>query len=245
MMSAKRVYDLPTRVFHWLFAATFLAAFTIANTVDDDGAVFAYHMLAGMLMVFTVLWRIVWGFIGSVHARFSDFSLQPSALLNYLRDALVGTAVLRSGHNPASSWAAVIMMLLALGLGCTGYLMISSPAGESLEDVHEVLANSLMIVACLHVAGIILHTRKHKDPIGSSMLTGYKQRVPDSEDSVSAHSAVGLLVLALSLGGGLYLARSYDASRQALSIAGSTLRLQDFESDSNEYGPYGNHEDDD
>jgi cytochrome b len=115
-MNRKRVYDLPTRVFHWIFAGCFLLAFAIANIVDDDGSGFSYHMIAGMVMIFAVLWRAVWGVIGSPHARFSDFPLQPAELARYLRNALFARTRFWSGHNPASAWAALVMMLLALGL---------------------------------------------------------------------------------------------------------------------------------
>lgn len=125
-----RIYDLPTRIFHWLFAGSFLTAFTIANTVDDESTIFAYHMLAGLVMGFIVLWRIVWGFIGSTHARFSDFSLNPKSLLQFGKGVLTGQGRLWAGHNPASSWAAITMLLLALALGVTGYLMANGSAGE-------------------------------------------------------------------------------------------------------------------
>lgn len=244
-MSRKRVYDLPTRVFHWIFAGCFLTAFTIANTVDDGGAGFSYHMIAGMVMVFTVMWRIVWGVIGSSHARFTDFSLRPAELASYLKNALSGTTRFWSGHNPASSWAAMIMMLLALGLGITGYLMISSPMGESLEDVHEVLANGFIVMVLLHIAGIIMHTVKHKDPIGKSMIGGHKQHVPDNELSVSAHTATGVMVLVLSIGVGVYLLANYNPDSRALSIVGSTLQLTEFEDDNHEHGHDDNYEEDD
>jgi cytochrome b len=234
-MNGKRVYDLPTRVFHWIFAGGFLTAFAIANTVDDDGSGFSYHMIAGMVMVFAVIWRIVWGLIGSPHARFTDFVLRPAELFGYLKSSLNGTARFWSGHNPASSWAAIIMMLLALGLGITGYLMISSPVGESLEDVHEVLANSFIVIVLLHIAGIILHTVKHKDPIGKSMVHGDKQHVPDAELPVSSHTAIGLALLVMSFGVAIYLFDNYNPDSRALSIAGSTWQLTEFEDDAHEY----------
>lgn len=242
-MNGKRVYDLPTRVFHWVFAGCFLTAFAIANTLDDDGSGFSYHMIAGMVMVFAVMWRIVWGIIGSPHARFTDFSLRPVELANYLKNALVGTTRFWSGHNPASSWAAIVMMLLALGLGISGYLMISSPVGESLEDVHEVLADGFIVVVLLHIAGIIMHTVKHKDPIGKSMMHGHKQHVPDTESPVTSHTASGLVVLALSLGVGIYLLGNYTPDSRILSIAGSNLQLTEFEDEAHEYGH--DHEEDD
>ena len=228
-MTVKRVYDLPTRVFHWLFAGCFLIAFAIANIVDDDVVGFSYHMIAGIVMVFAVIWRMVWGVIGSPHARFTDFSLRPAELVNYLKSALTDKTRFWSGHNPASSWAALIMMLLALSLGITGYLMISSPVGESLEEVHEVLANSFIIIVLLHVSGVIIHTVKHQDPIGKSMIHGCKKHVPDSELPVNSHTSIGLVMLVLNLSFGVYLLGNYNPDRQTLSIAGSTLHLTEFD----------------
>lgn len=244
-MSEKRVYDLPTRVFHWVFAGCFLTAFAIANTLDDESTGFSYHMIAGMVMVSAVVWRILWGVFGSTHARCSDFSLRPAALVDYLRNALAGTTRLWAGHNPASSWAALIMMLLALGLGTTGYLMVSTPWGESLEDVHEILANSFIVVVVLHLAGIILHTLKHKDALGKSMLHGRKRHLPDSVLPVHSHTAVGLVVLMLSVGLGAYLLGNYNPDSRTLTVAGTTLQLQEFEDENHEYSKGYKDDDDD
>ena len=71
---------------------------------------------------------------------------------------MTGQGRLWAGHNPASSWAAVTMLLLALALGVTGFLMANGSAGESFEDRHELLANAFIVVVVLHVAGVILHT---------------------------------------------------------------------------------------
>ncbi|MGJ8686012.1 MAG: cytochrome b/b6 domain-containing protein, partial [Spongiibacteraceae bacterium] len=215
-MSTQRVYDLPTRLFHWLFAASFLAAFTISNTVDDDDAAFSFHMIAGLLMCFTLLWRIVWGAIGSRHARFSDFSLNPAELASYLKGIFSDKTRLWPGHNPASSWAAVIMMALGIGLGTTGYLMVSS-GSESLEDVHELMANAFIIIVLLHIAGIIIHTLKHKDPIGKSIVTGNKQHISEKSVPVASHTMTGVILLVLTIGFGGYLLQNFDSKTRVLT----------------------------
>jgi len=101
------IYDAPTRVFHWLFAGFFAAAFAIANLVDDESARFSLHMLAGLCMVFVLLLRIVWSLVGTRHARASDLVLNPARLFGYFRDMVSGRGKEWAGHNPASSWAAV------------------------------------------------------------------------------------------------------------------------------------------
>ena len=84
-MNKKNAFDLPTRVFHWVFAILFVAAFTIANTIDDDSKWYTLHSLSGIMMVFLIFLRGIWGFVGSKYARFSSFKLNPSDLIKYLK----------------------------------------------------------------------------------------------------------------------------------------------------------------
>jgi len=113
-------YDLPTRAFHWLFAAFFLTAFAIANLVDDESSRFSLHMLAGLGMVFVVALRLLWSFVGTRHARLRDLSLAPADLLGYFKHMFAGGGRRWVGHNPASSWAAVAMVALAMGVAAGG-----------------------------------------------------------------------------------------------------------------------------
>lgn len=78
-MKTTKVYDLPTRIFHWLFAATFVGAFFIAKVIDDDSPSYVFHMLLGLVLVLTVALRVVWGVVGSRYARFSSLSLLSQA----------------------------------------------------------------------------------------------------------------------------------------------------------------------
>ncbi|MBK7777844.1 MAG: cytochrome b/b6 domain-containing protein [Sandaracinaceae bacterium] len=79
------VWDLPTRLFHWLLAGSFVAAFAIANVVDDDSSTFVVHMLLGAVMGLLVVLRVVWGFIGSRYARFGSFAFGPSDVIAYVK----------------------------------------------------------------------------------------------------------------------------------------------------------------
>lgn len=220
-----RIYDYPTRLLHWLFAGSFLTAFTIANTVDDESSAFALHMLAGLIMVFSLLLRLIWGLAGSTHARWSDLQLNPAALLGYLQAILTGKTRLWAGHNPASSWAAVLMLLLALGLGGSGYLLASGAAGDAVEDIHELLANLFIGLVVLHIAGLALHQLKYRDQLGKSMLTGNKQGLDQSVPSVPSHKLAGMLVLALTLSFAMYLQQHYNAGSGTLELFGTQLQL--------------------
>lgn len=228
-MKKTKVYDLPTRLFHWLFAGLFLSALLIAKVIDDDSPSYSYHMLLGLILGMVVFLRIIWGFIGSKYARFSSFALKPNHLIQYFKQLISGKTARTLGHNPASSWAALIMMALAIGLGLTGYLMTSGVNKEVFEDIHELLANTFTIVAIAHVAGIILHSVRHKDWIALSMISGKKQTIEGQHGIERSHRGVALLFLILIGVFVFHLTRNYDAQSQKLHLFGSALQLGESE----------------
>lgn len=234
-MEKRLVYDLPTRVLHWLFAGLFITAYGIANLVDDDSALFVFHMMAGLTLSFVVILRLGWGFVGTPHARFTDFALRPKDLINYFKGILTGSQRRWAGHNPASSWAALVMMGLALGLGVTGYLM-STGGKETFEDIHEILANAFAITVVLHVAGILLHTLRHKEMIGLSMVSGHKERIRPVDSIQSPKTVMGLLILAVVVAFGMNLYRNYDSTQGSLQLFGTKLQLGESEADGHDQG---------
>jgi len=231
-MRQNLVYDVPTRVFHWLFASLFLTAILIGKILDHDSPNFPYHMLAGLTLNLLVMTRLVWGVVGTKHARFSSFALKPKDLISYFKGILSGEKKLWAGHNPASSWAGLLMILFAMGLGISGYLMASGPENELLEEVHEILANGFIVIAILHVSGIVLHTLRHKDLIGLSMLDGKKAQVAASETIPSAKPAVGLVMFVLVVAFAGYLLNGFDKPSRQLNFFGSVLQLGESENES-------------
>jgi cytochrome b len=239
------VYDLPTRLFHVLFAGLFVTAFTIANT-SDESPLFPFHMIAGGLLAALVLFRVVWGFTGTHYARFGSFELNPARLIDYFRAMFGGGGRKWVGHNPASSWAALVMIALAVGLAITGVLMINGR--ERYEDLHELLANAFLAVALLHVAGVVLHQLRHRDGFALSMLDGRKQAA-EAEAIPHPRPATGVVMLAAMAGLAFYLMRGFDPATGALHAFGTTLQLQETESlaqaESGEAGEEGEEGDDD
>jgi cytochrome b len=223
------VYDLPTRVFHWLFAGLFLTGFIIAKTVDDESPWFNYHSLAGLTLGFLVLLRILWGLFGTKHARFSGFALNPLEFVTYFKGFMTGTKKRWAGHNPASSWAGLTMLFLALGLVVTGYLMTSGPNKESFEDVHELFANGFIIVVILHIAGIVLHTFRHQEMIGLSMIDGKKADVAIDQTIPNSKTTLGILLVGFVVAFGLHLFKNYDGKTRSLQFFGTTLQLGESE----------------
>lgn len=144
-MPKSLVWDLPTRLFHWLFAAGFSVAAVIALLIDDDSPVFPYHAMIGLAITAMIGLRVVWGMIGSKHARFSSFAYGPTAVVQYLKGALLGGARRYAGHNPGSAYAIFAMLALMIGLAATGIMM--GRGIESVKEVHEVLADLGVLLA--------------------------------------------------------------------------------------------------
>jgi cytochrome b len=235
------VWDLPTRLFHWLLAGSFMAAFTIANVVDDESRIFAVHMLLGAVMTLMVLLRIVWGFVGSRYARFGSFAFGPRDVIAYLKSTVSGAGTRHVGHNPGSSVAIWAMLALSLGLGVSGAFMSSN---EVLEDVHEVLAYALVAVVATHVAGVAWHTLRHRENITRSMVTGLK--AGESEHAIpSVHPVAALVFLALTGAWAAALVQGYEPTTQTLTlpVVGGTLQLgEGAESDDAAGGARGGHD---
>lgn len=233
-MRKQLIYDLPTRIFHWGFAGLFVFAFFIAKTVDDENPVFSYHMLAGLMLGGLVTLRIIWGLFGTKYARFSSFALHPKDLIQYLKGILGGNKKRWPGHNPASSWAALIMMGSAMMLALSGILMTTGYK-ESFEDIHELFANAFLVTVLLHIAGVVLHALRHQDGIALTMINGKKEEIKENSE-ISGHKPVAALLLIVLMGAfGGYLAKNYNTSTNQLNFFGRSLSLgEDEKEDEND-----------
>lgn len=225
-MRSTLIYDLPTRLFHWLFSGLFLLSFVISKTVSDESVIFYFHMIFGLLLGGLVIWRLIWGVVGSEHARFSGFKLSPTQLKEYLLGTLSGSNKSWPGHNPASSWAAMAMFLLSLGLAATGYLM-STGSKEEFEDLHELMANSFIMVVVLHVAGLILHSIRHQDSIVLSMIDGKKETSELDLSIKSPRLFAAFLLLVFFLSSSIFLFKSFNHQTRTLKLFGKTLQLEE------------------
>ena len=230
------VYDFPTRAFHWLFAGFFITAFAIANLVDDDSARFSLHMLAGLGMVFVVVLRLIWSLVGTRHARLTDLALNPAQLIAYFKGMFFKGPVSPGsrrwiGHNPASSWSALAMVGLGLGLGTTGYLMATGTGSGLLKEAHELMANAFLVVVLLHIGGVAAHVLRHRDHLQTSMVTGRKQALASDQEPVRSVPMAGLAFVVLT---GLfmgYVLQNYDAQARTLALFGTTMQLGENEND--------------
>ncbi|MEQ9308091.1 MAG: cytochrome b/b6 domain-containing protein [Balneolaceae bacterium] len=247
-MKKTTVYDLPIRIFHWLFAALFIIAFSIAKILDDDSPIFSYHMMAGISLLFILALRIFWGIFGTKYARFSSFKLNPSDLITYFKQVLVTKTKVYFSHNPASSYISVFMFALTIGLGITGINMALGNESEFFEESHEIMANLFIITVIAHLVGIIYHHLSHKDSLWSSMFDGKKNASSGKIGIATTRPIFGILFLVLSLSWMGYVYSNFDQNTRVLSLFGNELQLGEnegleYESDTNT--EYGNDEDED
>lgn len=168
------VWDAPTRVFHWALALSFVGAFVTA----DSERLRDVHVVLGYTVFGLIAFRLLWGVVGTRYARFTSFAFGPRAVLAYLKSLLTLRPQHFLGHNPAGSIA--IYALLALGLltGLTGYAHYNELGGEWLEDLHEGLANAMLAVVFVHIAGVIVSSLLHRENLARAMVTGYKTGEP-------------------------------------------------------------------
>lgn len=230
-MQRVHVWDLPVRLFHWLLVAGFCGAFAIAEFTDDDGPLFVLHMVLGLLVGLMTVLRVVWGLVGTRYARFREFTFQPKRLMGYFKGLLTRSNESYVGHNPATSYAALVIFAAALGLTASGLLMALGNA-KQLKELHEVFAFGLLTVGGLHVAGVALHSFRYRDRIALSMLDGKKSVAPES--AITSNHLGAALVMLLTLGAATtWLLSGYDQTTGSVSLPGTSIR---FGAESDEKG---------
>lgn len=222
--SSALIWDLPTRIFHWLLTDGLAIAAALAFLTEHRSNLFPYHALVGLILALMVALRVVWGFVGTRHARFASFLFGPNAVFAYLKGVLTGTGTRHTGHNPGSAYAIFAVLLLLVGLSITGIML--GTGNRAVKEPHEVMANLLLVVVGIHVLGVIVHTIRFRENIIAAMFTGRKEaEAADAISSVHAVAAV-LFVVVVSLWA-VALFKNFDAGAKTvrLPVIGTTLHV--------------------
>lgn len=186
-----RVWDLPTRVFHWSLALSFFGAYLLA----ESERVRHLHVMFGYTVLALVVFRLVWGFLGTRYAQFSSFAFGPRAVVDHLKGLARRNVREHAGHTPTGSWAIWLMLLLAFVTAVSGYLHFNEIGGEAMEEVHEVAANAWLLVVFVHVAGVIVSSVAERQNLARAMVTGYK-KLGSAAPNVRNVSMIGVLMVA-------------------------------------------------
>jgi len=199
--SSIKVWDPMIRIFHWSLVVFFTTAFL---TGDEESILHAY---AGYMVIGLVHFRILWGIVGTKHARFNDFIYRQSKVIQYLKDLARGTPRHYVGHNPAGGYMVILLLATLLlvtfsglktyGIEGNGPLAVNteisvisstkaaaedvesdgaSREGESFwEDIHKASSNFMLALIALHILGIVIASRLHKENLIKAMITGKKK----------------------------------------------------------------------
>ncbi len=165
-----RVWDIGVRLFHWSLVAGVFGSYFLTSPRW-------LHLWLGYAVAGLIAFRLIWGLIGPRHARFSDFVPGPRRLIAYLHAMWQGREERHIGHNPAGGAMVIALLAMLAAISVTGYMMgMDAYFGvEWVEELHGALVNFLLLLVALHVGGVILASRRHRENLVLAMITGQKE----------------------------------------------------------------------
>lgn len=227
-MSEKRlVWDLPLRLFHWVLVLSIAASWYTAENSEEyvtyGDNVVSYtqiHFWLGYWALGLIIFRVIWGFIGPQHARFTQFLKGPRQVLGYAGKFLKRDSPASIGHNPMGGWVVVLMLLMIGAQAVTGLFLIDNteiypaPFNPSVDaalagkfgSFHHWNFNVLLGVIGLHVFAILFYLFFKRQNLIKAMLTGHKPAdlVP-TEHGIKGSQLVKALIVAIVAAGAVYL----------------------------------------
>ena len=217
------VWDVPIRAFHVIFALCCMAAFALAVLGEDSSRLFALHMVFGIAATFMLVVRLAVAILGGRHNRLRTMVFSPRETMAYFTGIVTGSARRYDVHNPATSLVALAMFAFVLVLLWTGL----APEGEGADELHAVLAYGLVLLMCAHLAGLAVHTVRHRENIATAMLTGRKRAAPSTALPTARPGWGAALLIACIAWMGLLFA-SYDANAQTVivPVIGTSIHLE-------------------
>jgi len=211
--ATRLVWDLPTRVFHWLFVLTICAQYTTAKLGTTW---MPWHFRLGFFMIGLLTFRIIWGFVGPKHARFSSFLKGPGTVLAYLKQVhKVKDALHSVGHNPLGALMVIAMLALVAAQVTTGlfstddiaftgpyYPTVSNDLAERITGWHHMIFNFIIAAAVLHIAAIAFYTFVKRQRLVPAMVHGHKpaEHVPAQESIPHSYLGRALIVILIAVG---------------------------------------------
>ena len=205
-----RVWDLPTRAFHWLLV---LAVIGLVITGGVGGSLIEWHMRLGMLVMALLAFRVLWGLIGGRWSRFASFIYAPGTVLRYLRGHPTPGVHTEVGHNPLGAGSvfallALLIVQVATGLVADDEIATTGPLNKFVATATGLAATSwhkgtgktiLIVLVVLHIAAIVFYRVKKNKNLVTPMITGDKALpadVPPSRDSVATRVLAAVLLAA-------------------------------------------------
>lgn len=193
-----RVWDLPTRIFHWSLLAAFVGAYLTGDVFD----LLEPHQWIGLAMLFLLSFRLVWGFIGSTTARFSQFVRGKAAVSDYLNGRWQGV-----GHNPLGGWSVMAMLALLVAMTVTGLFannnadftapltfLVSDDVSSLLTSAHHLLFKLLLLVVAVHIGAIFFYKIVLAKDLVTPMIKGDAPAESDQDASTQGGGIIAVMV---------------------------------------------------
>ena len=172
-MTRHFVWDIFVRLFHWSLVLLFAANAFFTNPEKS------LHHYLGYAVAGLIAARLIWGFLGSPHARFRDFWPSPRAAIGQIRQMWAGERHVHLGHSPLGALMIYNLLLTMAAIATTGYMMttVAFFGYEWVEDLHGALVTWAEISVVLHIAAVVIESRRLRVNLPKAMLSGYKEIV--------------------------------------------------------------------
>ena len=183
-MQTVRVWDIQVRLFHWLLVLAILGLFITAKL---GGNWMEWHKKLGFFVFGLIMFRLVWGLVGSHHARFINFVRGPTTVLLYAKGFLKPDSNHAIGHNPLGGWSVVALLAVLAFQVVSGLFsnddillegpyagMVSKTLSDQLTSLHKLNSDLILFLIALHVAAIIFYTVYKKEKLIKAMFSGEK-----------------------------------------------------------------------
>lgn len=210
------VWDIPVRLFHWILVL--LIAFSWLSSEMDW---MTWHMYSGYALLALILFRILWGFVGSTHARFSDFIYGPRALIGYIKTLPSRTAAKFAGHNPLGGISVVLILLCVLTQAGTGLFAnddiinegplvkhVSKELSDWLTTIHKYNFNVMLALIGVHIAAVLYYLIWKSENLIKAMFTGRKQLPAGMAAATMRSTGRAVVLLAVCAAGVWFLVNS-------------------------------------
>jgi cytochrome b len=205
------VWDLPTRLFHWLLVAFVAVCFVTAKT---GGNAMQYHEWSGVAILVLLLFRLIWGFVGSQPSRFSDFVKGPAAVWQYAKGLVKGNAVRYLGHNPLGGWSVLAMLLVVMLQVCLGlfanddiitegplFLWVSKATSDRFTRIHRLNQYVIMGLTTIHILAVAFHFFIERENLLKPMIRGTKPWTDEDTAPAAAPTWLAAAIIVLMVCG--------------------------------------------
>jgi cytochrome b len=208
------VWDFPTRLFHWLLVIFVIISFVTAKI---GGNMMQYHKLSGFAILVLVLFRLIWGIIGSRQSRFLTFVKAPFAVMRYAMTVLRRNSAHDLGHNPLGGWSIIAMLFILLLQAATGlfanddiategplYEWVSKATSDQLTRIHRLNQEVIIALVSIHVLAVLFYFFYQRENLIKPMITGGKRWIGPEPEPMTGRTWIAAVITGL-LGFAVYI----------------------------------------